>query len=190
MVEMISKILFVNASPRKQNCKDMIDFAIPFVEKNKFIHKTINLSEKNINFCKHCDFCKSHESCVIDDDCNNINKELADADALIFVTPVYFGSMTGQLKTMIDRTLPLRRNGFRLKDKIGSVFTVGGSRNGGQELTILDVMAFMHIHGMIVVGDDNHFGATGYSPFSKDKFGQETVKSTTEKVCRLLNSSG
>jgi len=183
---MMVKILLVNASPRKKSCKEMIDFAIPLIKKNVFEPQILNLSEKDINFCKHCDYCKTHDHCTIDDDCNSLNSEMAKADAIIFVTPVYFGGMTGQLKTVFDRTLPIRRNGFQLKDKIGAVFTVGGSRNGGQELTIADVMAFMHIHGMIVVADDNHFGGTVHNPFSEDEFGQETVKSTTEKVCRLL----
>lgn len=181
-------IVLINGSPRKENSSKIIDYAVSELEKCKDKeHKVINLSEKEINFCKHCDYCKTHNKCTIDDDCNSINSDLAKADGIVFVTPVYFGSMTGQLKTMLDRTLPLRRNGLKLKDKVGAVVAVGGSRNGGQEHTIADVGNAMHIQGMIVVGDDNHFGGIVHAPFEKDKIGKETVESTIQKVCRIVN---
>jgi len=117
---------------------------------------------------------------------NDINKELDKANAIVFVSPVYMGSMTGQMKTLIDRTVGLRRNNMRLRDKLGAVLAVGGSRNGGQELTIIDIMAAMHIHGMVVIGDDAHFGGTAHEPFENDEFGKTTVKTTMEKLNRLL----
>ena len=110
-------IVLINGSPRKENCDKIIKYVVSKLEK----YKVINLSEKQISFCKHCDYCKTHNKCTIDDDCNSINAELVKADAIVFATPVYFGSMTGQLKTMLDRTRPLRTNGFKLKDKVGAV---------------------------------------------------------------------
>ena len=84
---------------------------------------------------------------------NRIYEILESADGLIVSSPVYFGTLSGQLKMLFDRTLLLRRNGFLLKDKIGAALAVGASRNGGQEYTIWSIHAWMHIHGMIVVGD-------------------------------------
>ena len=63
-------------------------------------------------------------------------------------TPVYFGSVTAQVKTLFDRSVLLRRQGFQLKSKLGAGMAVGGSRNGGQEKTIQVVQDWMHIHGM------------------------------------------
>jgi len=44
----------------------------------------------------------------------------------------------------------------------------------------------MHIHGMIVVGDNNHFGGTVMAPFEQDDIGKKTVDDTISKVCSLL----
>jgi len=180
----MAHITFINASPRKNNCHKIVQYATSLLESNT--SSVINTSEKNINFCKSCDYCKTHHICIQKDDCNEINAQLAKSDAIVFVTPVYFGNMSGQLKTLIDRTVVLRRDSMKLKDKYGAVLTTGGSRNGGQELTIQNIMAAMHIHGMIVVGDDNHFGGTVFEPFDQDEFGKQTVKSTIQKIERVL----
>ncbi|MCF7860778.1 flavodoxin family protein [Candidatus Woesearchaeota archaeon] len=136
--------------------------------------------------CIACNYCASHDHCVQSDDGNKVNEKLAKADAIIISSPVYFGSMTGQLKCLFDRTLPLRRNGFKLKGKIGAAVAVGGSRSGGQELTIKDIHAWMLIHAMVIVGDNNHFGGTVHVPYSKDSFGEETVEGTIFAVESLL----
>ena len=82
---------------------------------------------------------------------------------IILATPVYMGSMSSQAKAFLDRTVLFRRNGFMFKNRLGGVIAVGGSRNGGQELTIQGVHAAMMIHGMILVGDGEHFGSAAWS---------------------------
>ena len=116
-----------------------------------------------------------------------IRPKLAQADAIIVSSPVYFGTISSQIKALFDRTLPLRRNNFQLKDKIGAAIAIGRSRNGGQEYTIQAIHAWMHIHGMIVVGDNNHFGGAIMAPFKEDEIGKQTVDDTIDKVCDLLN---
>jgi len=44
----------------------------------------------------------------------------------------------------------------------------------------------MHIHGMIVVGDNSHFGGIVHAPFENNDAGKMTVKETIYKVCDLL----
>ena len=115
---------------------------------------------------------------------------LERADGIIIASPVYFGSVTAQLKAVFDRTIPLRRQGFRLKNKVGCAISVGGSRNGGQEKTLETVHTWMHIHGMIVVGDDSHFGGIAVRPAAEDRIGRKTVVATANKLCDLLERLG
>jgi multimeric flavodoxin WrbA len=63
---------------------------------------------------------------------------------------------------------------------------VGGSRNGGQEKTIQTIHDWMHIHGMIVVGDGGHFGGILQKPALDDVEGMQTVVDTINKVCDVL----
>jgi multimeric flavodoxin WrbA len=180
----MAHIVFINGSPRRKNCSKMIDFAASMIKEHTY--KIINLSQNKVNCCTACDYCKKNDKCIQSDDGNSVNSELEKSDAIVFVTPVYFGNMSGQLKALLDRSVVLRRNSQKLKDKYGLVFATGGSRNGGQELTIQTVMSAMHVHGMIVVGDDSHFGGTIHEPFEKDEFGKETIKASMEKLQRLL----
>ncbi len=111
---------------------------------------------------------------------------LEKADGIIVASPVYFGTVTAQLKAIFDRTIPFRRQGLRLKDKIGCAITVGGARNGGQEKAIETIHAWMHIQGMIVVGDSSHFGGIAVRPASEDRIGRNTVIASANKLCDLL----
>ena len=58
-------------------------------------------------FCKGCFACQKLGHCVIKDDAVEIAAKMHDADVLVFATPVYYYSVSGQLKTMMDRANPL-----------------------------------------------------------------------------------
>ncbi|NYT01905.1 MAG: NAD(P)H:quinone oxidoreductase [Methanosarcinales archaeon] len=77
--------------------------------------------------------------------------ELADADAIIFGTPVYFGKMASQMSQFIDMTSPLWFD-RSLVGKLGSAFCSSGSQHGGMEAVLLSFHTVMLNHGMIVVG--------------------------------------
>ncbi|MCK4938608.1 MAG: flavodoxin family protein, partial [Methanosarcinales archaeon] len=64
---------------------------------------------------------------------------------------------------------------------------VGGSRNGGQEYTVWSIHAWMHIHGMIVVGDNSHFGGITQKAANTDEVGIKTVENTVNKLCDTLD---
>ena len=54
-----------------------------------------------------CVACLKLGHCVIQDDAVEIAAKMHDADVLVFATPVYYYSVSGQLKTMLDRANPL-----------------------------------------------------------------------------------
>jgi multimeric flavodoxin WrbA len=126
----------------------------------------IDLAPLKINGCIACDACrKKGMMCSQRDDFQVLIPQLADpaVAGIILATPVYMGSMSSQAKAFLDRSVLFRRNGFMFRNRLGGAIAVGGARNGGQELTIQGVHAAMMIHGMIVVGDGEHFGGAGWS---------------------------
>ncbi len=164
------KILGVSASARKNKsthfllaqCLD----AIKEASGNRFATELIDLAPLKINGCIACDACKKKGvMCAQRDDFQGLIPKLADTAVagIILATPVYMGSMTSQGKAFLDRTVLFRRNGFMFKNRLGGAIAVGGSRNGGQERTIQGVHAAMMIHGMIIVGDGEHFGGAAWS---------------------------
>ncbi|HHQ44870.1 MAG TPA: flavodoxin family protein [Candidatus Altiarchaeales archaeon] len=152
----------------------------------------ITLADKKIGFCTNCDYCRRNDGCSIQDDVSSILDSMKNADAIIIGSPTYFGGITGRLRALFDRTLPLRRNGMQLSGKIGCAISVGGSRNGGQEFTISDIHRFMLIHEMMVVGDKGtaHFGgicvARGKGDVENDAEGLKTVDNLAARISELL----
>lgn len=77
-------------------------------------------------------------------------KQLAEADAIIFGTPTRFGNMAAQMRTFLDATGGLWKNGD-LVCKVGSVFASTATQHGGQETTITSFHSTLFHQGMIVV---------------------------------------
>ncbi len=80
---------------------------------------TVFLKDRNINFCVGCNFCRTHEGCSQKDDMEALLNEMYEADAVVIGTPIFFGQMSGILKTFADRLYPAYRGGgvSKLKGK-------------------------------------------------------------------------
>jgi NAD(P)H dehydrogenase (quinone) len=77
--------------------------------------------------------------------------DFREAGAIAFGTPTRFGNVSAQLKNQIDRLSSLWGAG-ELEGKPAGVFVSTGSLHGGQETTILTLMAPLLHLGMILVG--------------------------------------
>lgn len=180
------KVLGISGSPRKEGNTDLlVKEALKVCAENGAKTDFIGLAGKNIKFCDNCDACAGGKApCPKDDDVKQILDAMEKADALIIGSPTYFGSVSGQLKTLFDRTMPLRRNNFRLSGKIGGAIAVGGSRNGGQENVIRDIQNWMMIHEMIVVADKKtaHFGGIAMGRNPGDALNDEVGLTSSENL--------
>ncbi len=75
----------------------------------------ISLKDKSIGFCKGCLACQKTQRCVIRDDAVEIAEKVKNADTLVFVTPIYYYEMSGQMKTLLDRLNPLYPADYRFR---------------------------------------------------------------------------
>lgn len=101
-------ILIISASPRiASNSSALVGaFAEGAIESGAEV-EYVSLRNADLGFCRGCLACQSTGSCVINDDAGEIVRKMHDADVLAFATPVYYNSVSGQLKTMLDRANPL-----------------------------------------------------------------------------------
>jgi NAD(P)H dehydrogenase (quinone) len=81
--------------------------------------------------------------CTLDD--------LREADGVIFGTPTRYGNMSAQMKLFIDSTASLWMGGD-LEGKPVGLFTSTATTHGGQETTLLTMMAPLLHLGMLIVG--------------------------------------
>lgn len=57
----------------------------------------------NLNGCLGCQYCRENNSCIQNDDMHLIYDAFIKADIIVFASPVYFWTITGVLKTVVDR---------------------------------------------------------------------------------------
>jgi NAD(P)H dehydrogenase (quinone) len=89
-------------------------------------------------------------------------EDLVSSDAVIVGTPVYFGNMSGEVKTFFDNwNLKFRLSQERrMANKVGGAFATGASISSGKELTILSIIGAMLLNQMIIVSGGGGFSAT------------------------------
>lgn len=75
------------------------------------------------------------------------------ADAIIFGSPTYMGSVSGPFKMFMDATSG-RWMGRTWSGKLAAGFTVSASRSGDKMGTLMQMAVFAAQHGMIWVGLD------------------------------------
>jgi len=167
-------VLGISGSPRHGNTEILVKKALEVCEKEGLKTKFLSLAD--------------------DINANEILDIMVDARAIIIGSPTYFANVPAKLKELMDKTIVLRQQGKKLKNKIGGAIAVGGSRNGGQEYVILAIHNFMLIHEMIVVSDKDtaHFGgiAVGRNigDVLNDKEGIQTAENLGKKIAEVLKN--
>lgn len=98
------KVLGVLGSPRMEGNSDiLLDQALAGARAAAAEAEKIVLCQKKISGCLNCEKCNETGACVIKDDMPEIHKKILEADAVIHSVPVYFWTMTSQMKAYLDR---------------------------------------------------------------------------------------
>lgn len=104
---MTKNILVLSGSFRKGGNSDVLcdEFIKGALEAGNKVEK-IYVNDKKINYCRGCGVCNTTHKCVQKDDMAEILDKMIKADVIVMATPIYFYTMNGQMKTLIDRTVP------------------------------------------------------------------------------------
>src|SRR5574341_839759 len=120
--------------------------------------------------------------------------DFKEAGAIAFGTPTRFGNVSAQLKNQIDQLTSLWLAG-ELEGKLAGIFVSTASLHGGQETTILTLMAPLLHLGMILVGvpysvKELFITQSGGSPYGPGHVaGQDSQRELDQHeaiVCRAL----
>ena len=106
----MKKILIVSATPRKNRNSDILaDQAVAGARAAGAQVEKVRLADLKIGCCKACGACQKSlvAPCVQKDDMAKLLPKLLEADAVVFASPIYFFSVSGQMKTFLDRTYAL-----------------------------------------------------------------------------------
>lgn len=95
------KTLVISGSARKNgHTRQMVDLFLEHLEGEKEI---IDAYRTEVKPCMDCRYCWKKKECVIKDGMQDIYRKLEEADNIILASPMYFHSVTGRMKELIDR---------------------------------------------------------------------------------------
>ncbi len=166
--------------------------ALREIEKAHIDTEAVTLYDKDLRPCVACNKCGASYDCTLKDDAADICGKMASAAGVIIASPSYFSMVSGKVKTLFDRSLPLRRNGMKLSGKAIGAIAVGASRNGGQEHVCAEILRWGGLHEMVAVTDEGtaHFGGIGWVPRGSepkdDRIGIETCENMGRKMAATL----
>ena len=105
------QVIGINGSPRKQwNTATLVAKALEGAAAQGAETELVHLYDLDFKGCTSCFACKtrggkSYGRCAMQDGLTPLLGRIATADALVVGSPVYFGSVTGETRSFIERLL-------------------------------------------------------------------------------------
>ena len=181
------KVLILNGSPRSEgNCSRLIGEMAKVYESLGVETEVVEVGKANIRGCLACGYCHEHGRCVIDDLVNETAPKFAEADGLVVVSPVYFGSPNGNIVSFLDRLYYSRS--YPLRYKVGAAFAV--ARRGGTTASFDMLNKYFTIAGMPVASGDywnNGFGREK-GEICEDKEGLRNARTVAKRMVFLMKA--
>lgn len=178
------KVILLNGSPHENGTTA---YALSVVEKELNAEgietERINLGAKRYAGCNACMGCLGKNRCVVDDVANEIIKKVDGADGFIVGTPVYYASVNGTLKAVLDRVFFAKKS---FAGKVASAVAV--ARRAGTTATIDVIDKYFEFAGMPVVPScywNNVFGGNAEEG-AFDKEGEQTMRTLAKNTAWLL----
>ena len=105
------KVVAINGSPRKKwNTAILLEKALEGAASQGAKTELIHLYDLNFKGCVSCFACKtiggkSYGRCTAKDGLTPILERVEEVDALILGSPIYFGTVTGEMRSFMERLL-------------------------------------------------------------------------------------
>ena len=192
------RIVAMNGSPNVDgNTAQLLQTTLqaitdPGIEKH-LLHASAIMKASGSPFCEVCQNpCPG--TCYENTELADAYALLANSDAIILGSPVYFGTVSAPLKAFFDKSRRLRAQ-RALLNKVGAAVAVGAARFGGQETTLRALHDIMFVHGMILVGDGDssmdcgHHGVAAQRPAESDAFALGRANSLAARIVRVAHAT-
>jgi multimeric flavodoxin WrbA len=141
------KVIGINGSPRKKwNTATLLTNALDGAASKGADTELVHLYDLDFKGCISCFACKTIDSphsgkCAVKDGLSPLLEKIEkEADAIVLGSPIYFGSMTGEMRSFMERLLfaPLvytnpPKSVFPKKIKAGVIYTMNVSEEMAAE---------------------------------------------------------
>ena len=100
------KIVAILGSPRSKSNSSGLAYRI--IDRTKELGadtEVFTLNKLQYKGCQACETCKTKlDHCVLKDELTQVLNSIHQADTVVMATPIYFGQVSGQFKSFVDRT--------------------------------------------------------------------------------------
>ena len=177
------KVIALNGSPRKKwNTATLLEKALEGAASQGAETELIHLYDLNFKGCISCFACKTkgHKSygrCAVEDDLTPVFRNIEKADAIILGSPIYFGTVSGEMRSFMERLLfpyltytDPPQSLFPGKIKTGFIYTMNSTE---EQMTERDYVKHFKHHEMIlrmIFGDSKYicsFDTYQFDDYSK-----------------------
>jgi multimeric flavodoxin WrbA len=195
------KVIAINGSPRKKwNTATLLKNALEGAESDGAEIELIHLYDLNYKGCKSCFSCKirgskSYGRCAVNDDLTSIFKKVEESDALILGSPIYLGTVTGEMRSFMERLIypyltytdPVKSL-FPKKINTGLVYTMNIKKEQAEESGYNLIFATNEYYFKLIFGYSQSlfsFDTYQFNDYSKvvsDRFNPEEKANTHREV--------
>ena len=189
------KVVALNGSPRLiGNTSAAVNTVLDELGKEGIETEHIQVYETTVIPCNDCGSCgiRGDGRCINEnDDVNEYIEKILQADGLILASPTYYGSMTSQLKMILERIgYSSKTSGNQLRRKVGAAIAVQGHHGGS--MVFSELVNFMLENQMTVCGSSSCTVLTGEKPSAvlQDRNGMKALKDLGREMAWLLEKLG
>lgn len=143
----------------------------------------INVGNQEVSGCTVCCYCIKNGKCIKDDIVNVIIDKINQADGIIVGSPVYFASLNGTLKSILDRVFFAKKS---FANKPAAAVAV--ARRAGTTATIDIINKYFSINNMPIVSScywNMVFGSNGEQA-EQDFEGMQTMRTLGENMAWII----
>jgi multimeric flavodoxin WrbA len=129
------KVVAIGGSPRLDGSSNyLIDQVLNELASCGIETEKIVLNQYKINPCQAHENCHELPKCLQQDDAPWILEKFSQADGVIIASPVYFGTISAQVKTFMDRSFFLFTHDIEMKAKCFGLIAIAGRRGFDEAL--------------------------------------------------------
>ena len=178
------KVLLINGSPHKNGTTfRALNEVANELNANGIETEIVCIGNKSIVGCDVCGACSKLGKCVKDDLANEIIDKINESDGLIVGSPVYYASLNGSLKSLLDRVFFAKKS---FANKPAAAVAV--ARRAGTTATLDIINKYFMISNMPVVTSQYWnmvFGSNGEQAES-DAEGLQTMRVLGKNMAWLI----
>ena len=179
------KVLLLNGSPHENGTtKRALTEVAKTLNENGVETEILTVGNKRVAGCMACGGCAKTGKCVFDDELIfEIVKKIEEADGVVIGSPVYYASINGTLKAILDRVF-YSKNSFA--NKVGASVVV--ARRAGTTATFDIINKYFAISSMPIVTSNywNNVHGSNASQAELDEEGMQTMRVLGKNMAWLI----